>query len=52
MSIRNHKNDCPQIDDTAYIHPTAVVTGKVTIGRNVFVAPWAVIKADEPSSSS
>lgn len=40
----------PNIDKTAYIHPSAVVIGRVTIGKNVFVAPGAVIRADEPQS--
>lgn len=46
----NPGGDCPQIDNTAYIHPTAVIIGKVSIGRNVFVGPAAVIRADEPGS--
>jgi len=47
----NPSGDHPQIDNTAYIHPTAVIIGKVSIGRNVFVGPTAVIRADEPGSS-
>ncbi|MDP2830732.1 MAG: carbonate dehydratase, partial [Candidatus Omnitrophota bacterium] len=34
-----------------YIDPTAVIIGKVKIGKNVFIAPGAVIRADEPGSS-
>lgn len=41
----------PRIHRTAYVHPTAVILGKVTIGQNVFVGPCAVIRADEPGSS-
>jgi carbonic anhydrase/acetyltransferase-like protein (isoleucine patch superfamily) len=41
----------PQIHKTAYVHPTAVILGNVTIGPKVFVAPGAVIRADEPGSS-
>ncbi len=41
----------PCIHGTAYIHPTSVVLGKVRVGRNVFVGPCAVIRADEPGSS-
>ncbi|MFH1801084.1 MAG: carbonate dehydratase [Candidatus Omnitrophota bacterium] len=41
----------PCIHRRAYIHPTAVIIGKVTIGSNVFIAPGAVIRADEPGSS-
>ncbi len=46
----NPQGDCPKIDKTAYVDPSAVIIGKVTIGRNVFVAPGAVIRADEPKS--
>ena len=34
------------IDPTAYIHPAAVVTGNVTLGRRVSVWPTAVIRGD------
>jgi carbonic anhydrase/acetyltransferase-like protein (isoleucine patch superfamily) len=51
MIEKNPNRDLPEIDKTAYIHPTAVVIGKVKIGRNVFIAPGAVIRADEPRSS-
>ncbi len=51
MINRNPSGDYPQINNTAYIHPTAVIIGKVNIGRNVFIGPTAVIRADEPGSS-
>ena len=44
------KKEYPEIEQSAYVHPTAVVIGKVMIGRNVFVGPGAVIRADEPGS--
>lgn len=47
----NPNRDRPQIDNTAYIHPTAVLIGKVNIGKNIFVGPGAVIRADETGSS-
>lgn len=34
------------IDPSAYIHPAAVVTGDVTLGRRVSVWPTAVIRGD------
>ena len=37
----------PHIHPTAYIGPFATIIGDVTIGRNVFVAPSAVLRADE-----
>jgi len=47
----NSNGDYPKIDKTAYIDPTAVIIGKVKIGKNVFVAPGAVIRSDEPDTS-
>lgn len=47
----NPEGDYPQIDDSAYLDPTAVIIGKVRIEKNVFVGPGAVIRADEPGSS-
>lgn len=47
----NPQGDYPKIDKTAYVDPSAVIIGKVKIGRNVFVGPGAVIRADEPGSS-
>lgn len=46
----NPQGDYPKIDKTAYIDPSAVIIGKVKIGRDVFVAPGAVIRADESKS--
>jgi len=51
MIRRNPSGDYPKIDKTAYIDPSAMIIGKVKIGKNVFVAPGAVIRADEPGSS-
>lgn len=36
----------PTIHPTAYIHPTAVITGDVTLGARVSVWPTAVIRGD------
>ena len=51
MIRKNPNGDHPNIDDTAYIDPSAVIIGKVRIGKNVFVGPSAVLRADEPDSS-
>ena len=51
MIRKNPNGDHPDIDDTAYIDPSAVIIGKVKIGNNVFVGPAAVIRADELDSS-
>lgn len=50
MIRRNPNGDYPKIDKTTYIDPSAVIIGKVNIGKNVFVAPGAVIRADEQKS--
>ena len=47
----NQYNDYPQIDKSSYVDPIAVLIGKVRIGKNVFVAPGAVVRADEPNTS-
>jgi carbonic anhydrase/acetyltransferase-like protein (isoleucine patch superfamily) len=36
----------PVIDETAFIHPNATVTGNVVIGRDVYVGPGAAIRGD------
>jgi len=44
----NAAGDLPKIAPTAYVHPSAVVIGRVCIGDRVFIGPQAVIRADEP----
>jgi len=51
MIRKNPNGDNPNIDNTAYIDPSAVIIGKVRIGKNVYVGPTAVLRADEPNSS-
>ncbi len=36
----------PVIDETAFIHPQAVIIGHVTIGKDVYVGAGAVIRGD------
>jgi phenylacetic acid degradation protein len=36
----------PVIDETAFIHPMAVVTGNVIIGKHVYIGPGAAIRGD------
>ncbi len=48
ISIRPNPNgDWPQVDSTAFIDPTAQIIGNVCIGRQVFIGPNAIIRADE-----
>ena len=46
----NLVGDFPEIHPTALIDPSAQIIGNVRIGANVFVAPLAVIRSDEPGS--
>jgi carbonic anhydrase/acetyltransferase-like protein (isoleucine patch superfamily) len=36
----------PQIDETAYVHPDAVIIGRVSIGPEASVWPCAVLRGD------
>lgn len=36
----------PVVHESAFIHPQAVVVGRVIIGRNVYVGPGAVLRGD------
>ena len=43
----NPRGDRPEIAASAFIDPTAIVCGRIVIGDDVFVGPYAVIRADE-----
>ena len=43
----NLAGDYPQIDPTALIDPSAQIIGNVKIGKDVFVGPLTVIRADQ-----
>ncbi|MBF0255962.1 MAG: carbonate dehydratase [Gammaproteobacteria bacterium] len=47
MIRKNPRGDLPVIHESAYIDQTAIICGKVIIHENVFVGPYAVIRADE-----
>ncbi|MCA6111260.1 hypothetical protein [Bradyrhizobium cenepequi] len=47
MIRRNPRGDWPTIAETAFIDPTAIICGLVIIEEDVFVGPYAVIRADE-----
>ena len=36
----------PVVDPTAYVHPTAVLTGDVVIGADCYVGPGASLRGD------
>ena len=44
---RNPNGDIPVVHDTAFVDPTAILCGKVIVSENVFIGPYAVIRADE-----
>lgn len=46
----NLKGDFPEIHPSALIDPSAQIIGNVKVGKNVFIAPLAVIRSDEPGS--
>ena len=47
MIRRNPCGHRPEISESAYVDQTAIICGKVIIEENVFVGPYAVIRADE-----
>jgi carbonic anhydrase/acetyltransferase-like protein (isoleucine patch superfamily) len=36
----------PVVDQSSFIHPQAVITGNVVIGRNVYIGPGAALRGD------
>ncbi|MCA1324730.1 carbonate dehydratase [Herbaspirillum sp. alder98] len=47
MIRKNPRGDIPSIDPSAFVDPTAIVCGLVVVKENVFIGPYAVIRADE-----
>ncbi len=47
MIRKNPRGDLPIIHESAYVDATAIVCGKVIVEENVFIGPYAVIRADE-----
>jgi len=44
---KNPTGDLPIVAESAFVDPTAILCGKVIVGENVFIGPYAVIRADE-----
>src|SRR5205814_8952728 len=44
--IYSFKDFIPVIDESAFIHPQACVTGNVIIGKNVYLGPGAALRGD------
>lgn len=36
----------PVVDRSSFVHPTAVITGNVTIGKNCYIGPGAALRGD------
>lgn len=47
MIRKNPRGDLPQIHPGAFVDPTAILCGKIIVEENVFIGPYAVIRADE-----
>ena len=44
--IYRFEDHIPVVDPSSFVHPMATVTGKVIIGKNVYVGPGAAIRGD------
>lgn len=47
MIRKNPRGDLPHIHPDAFVDPTAIICGLVVVEENVFIGPYAVIRADE-----
>jgi carbonic anhydrase/acetyltransferase-like protein (isoleucine patch superfamily) len=47
MIRRNPRGDLPEVHPSAFVDPTAILCGRVVVHENVFIGPYAVIRADE-----
>jgi carbonic anhydrase/acetyltransferase-like protein (isoleucine patch superfamily) len=50
MLRENVVGDTPLIDTTAYVDPSAIIIGRVTVGPNCYIGPSVVIRADRFSA--
>ncbi len=46
MTVFEFEGRIPKIDDSSYIHANATVIGAVTIGKEVWIGPGAVLRGD------
>jgi carbonic anhydrase/acetyltransferase-like protein (isoleucine patch superfamily) len=47
MIRRNPSGHLPVVHETAFVDPTAILCGRIIVEENVFIGPYAVIRADE-----
>jgi carbonic anhydrase/acetyltransferase-like protein (isoleucine patch superfamily) len=50
MLLENPARESPRISASAYVCESAAITGNVIIGEQVFIAPHASVRSDEPGS--
>ncbi|WP_282611361.1 hypothetical protein [Pelagibius sp. Alg239-R121] len=51
MIRRNPRGDKPVVHESAFVDPTAIICSRVIVNENVFIGPYAVIRADEVDAS-
>jgi carbonic anhydrase/acetyltransferase-like protein (isoleucine patch superfamily) len=51
MIRKNPRGDFTVIHESAFVDPTAILCGMVIVEENVFIGPYAVIRADEVDDS-
>lgn len=51
MIGRNPRGDWPEVAESAFIDPTAIICGRVSVEDDVFIGPYAVFRADETNES-
>ena len=47
MIRKNPRGDVPIVHESSFVDPTAILCGRVLVYENVFIGPYAVIRADE-----
>jgi len=47
MIRKNPRGDRPVVHPSSFVDPTAILCGLVVVEENVFIGPYAVIRADE-----
>ncbi|AJC20317.1 DapH/DapD/GlmU-related protein [Pandoraea pulmonicola] len=47
MLRKNPRGDYPVVHESSFIDPTAILCGQIIVGENVFIGPYAVLRADE-----
>jgi carbonic anhydrase/acetyltransferase-like protein (isoleucine patch superfamily) len=47
MIRKNPSGHLPVVHESSFVDPTAILCGKIIVEENVFIGPYAVIRADE-----